>query len=395
MKKKRMIRNFEAISKYDIYSKYNVELERQFKDRSLKSFVYNLKNKKTKERPQFLDEFYKKYPYEFEGKKTVENDIENFLKFDDSISVKEDKNSKLKANSPDNVKTELRCSFSTKKYDPNFPDPFKYNPNYNSIYKKVPSFKISPRKNEIINLKKKGIKEIYKNLSHLKTKKNLLYDINMTEEEKKIFKNKIKDINNINKITEVNNNSDINIDQVKLNKKENNLELPLITSTNIIKDLKKEKENTKNNRHNTIDTYSSRDNHALRFSKYLPRKIKFGVTCNQVSYIEPYNYNSDIKKTVDFSKMNSRNDKSIINVTSLDMPPIGKYDPKYTIVESNPKNVIFSPFGENKSNKKVILKKMLGSYNVFSEYKTIDNEKLFNDDDLIHKQLIINYNKNL
>ena len=91
MKKKRMIRNFEAISKYDIYSKYNVELERQFKDRSLKSFVYNLKNKKTKERPQFLDEFYKKYPYEFEGKKTVENDIENFLKFDDSISVKEDK----------------------------------------------------------------------------------------------------------------------------------------------------------------------------------------------------------------------------------------------------------------------------------------------------------------
>ena len=114
-----------------------------------------------------------------------------------------------------------------------------------------------------------------------------------------------------------------------------------------------------------------------------------------MSYIEPYNYNSDIKKTVDFSKMNSRNDKSIINVTSLDMPPIGKYDPKYTIVESNPKNVIFSPFGENKSNKKVILKKMLGSYNVFSEYKTIDNEKLFNDDDLIHKQLIINYNKNL
>ncbi len=37
---------------------------------------------------------------------------------------------------------------------------------------------------------------------------------------------------------------------------------------------------------------------------------------------------------------------------------------------------------------------MLGSYKVLSEYQTINNDKLFNDNDLIRKQLIINYNIN-
>ena len=392
MKKEKMIRNFEAISKYDIYSKYNFVLDKKFKDRSLKSFIYSLKNKKTKDALSFLEEFYRKYPYEFEAKKTVDECNQSFFKLIESLPLNEDKESKGKENSPKNIKPELRCSFSTQKYyDPNFPDPFKYNPNYNSIYKKVPSFKIKPKKTEIINLKKIKDRENFKSSSHFKKKKNLvLYDINMTDEEKKIFQKKINDMkNNKNTIESNNNNSDINIKKEK--DKDKSLELPLITSTNIIQTLK----NEKNNQQNTIGTSFSKDNHALRFSKYLPRKIKFGETNNQVSYIEPYNYNSDLKKTVDFSKMNSRNDKSIINVPSLDTPPIGKYDPKYTIIENNPKNIIFGPFGENKNSKQYKLKKMLGSYKVFSEYKTIDNDKLFNDDDLIHKQLIINYNKNL
>ena len=390
MKKEKMIRNFEAISKYDIYSKYNFVLDKKFKDRSLKSFIYSLKNKKTKDALSFLEEFYRKYPYEFEPKKTIDDCNQSFFKLIESLPIQEDKESKGKENSPKNIKTELRCSFSTQKYyDPNFPDPFKYNPNYNSIYKKVPSFKIKPKKNEIIQLKKKKEKENFKSSSHFKQNKNLvLYDINMTDEEKKIFQNKINEIkNDKNKIQFNDNFSDINIKK----QKDKYLELPLITSTNIIQTLK----NDKNNQHNTLGTSFSRDNHALRFSKYLPRTIKFGKTNNQVSYIEPYNYNSDLKKTIDFSKMNSRNDKSIINVPSLDIPPLGKYEPKYTLIENNPKNIIFGPFGENKNSKKVKLKKMLGSYKVFSEYKTIDNDKLFNDNDLIHKQLIINYNKDI
>ena len=76
-----MIRNFEAISKYDIYSKYNVILEKKFKDKSLKSFIDNLRNKRFKEKEPFLEEFYKKHPYDFELKKNIENENEDFLNF--------------------------------------------------------------------------------------------------------------------------------------------------------------------------------------------------------------------------------------------------------------------------------------------------------------------------
>ena len=393
-KKEKMIRNFEAISKYDIYSKYNVILEKKFKDKSLKSFIYSLKNPKKKEKLQFLDEFYKKYPYDFEDKKIVEVENEDFLKIDDP---KKDDDQKL--NSPKNIKTELRSSFSTKRYiEPEFPDPFKYHPNYDSIYKKIRTFKISPIKNNIKNLKRlKGLKNIFNNPNQFKKKNNLETNDNnlsdIDEEKKNIKSIKVFPNNNSYKIlTEQNYNNfgKSNINSLNFKDKEKNLDLPLITTTNIIDSTKKE--NHKNNIYNTIETSYSRDNHALRFSKYLPRKNMFEGANNQVSYIEPYNYNNDPKKTIDFSKMKSRTDKNIIYSSSLDMPPLGKYYPKYTLVENNPKNIIFSPFGENQNIKKNILQKMKGSYKVLSEYKTIDNTKLFNDQDIINKQLILNYN---
>ena len=385
MKKQKMIRNFEAISKYEIYSNYNNVLEKKFKDRSLKSFIYSLKYNKIKEKAPFLEEFYKKYPYEFEEKKILENEDELFHKINNSNDLKEENDHKLKSDI--SKKNELRCSFSTKIYkEPEYPDPFKYHPNYNSIFKKVPSFKIGPKKSGIKNLKKiKGLKDIFQN-SNNKDKHNLIYNnINLSDEENKIINNMIT-IDSKNKyITEPNTNNTENNNKIKA--KENDLNLPLITSTNIVLDLKNDKNKNKNK---TLEY--NRDNHALRFSKYLPRKIIFGSSNQQVSYVEPYDYKLDNKKTIDFAKMKSRNSKSILNTSSLDVPPVGKYYPKYTLVENNAKNVIFSPFGEKKYTKKNILKKMLGSYKVFSEYETIDNEKLFRNDDLINKQLIINYN---
>ena len=380
-----MIRNFEAISKYDIYSNYNAVLEKKFKDRSLKSFINSLKYNKIKEKAPFLEEFYKKYPYEFEEKKIPENEDELFLKINNSNNLKEENEHKVKTDI--SKKNELRCSFSTKIYkEPEYPDPFKYHPNYNSIFKKVPSFKIGPKKSGIKNLKKiKGLKDIFQN-SNNKDKNNLIYNnINLSDEENKIINNMIT-IDSKNKyITEPNTNNTENNNKIKA--KENDLNLPLITSTNIVQDLKNDKNKNKNK---TLEY--NRDNHALRFSKYLPRKIIFGSSNQQVSYVEPYDYKLDNKKTIDFAKMKSRNSKSILNTSSLDVPPVGKYYPKYTLVEKNAKNVIFSPFGEKKYTKKNILKKMLGSYKVFSEYETIDNEKLFKNDDLINQQLIINYN---
>ena len=82
-------------------------------------------------------------------------------------------------------------------------------------------------------------------------------------------------------------------------------------------------------------------------------------------------------------------------MASLDVPSSSKYYPKYNLVENNAKNILFSPFGLNKKNKKVLLKKMLGSYKVFLNYQFIDNDKLFKDKDVINQQLIINHNIHL
>ena len=385
MKKEKMIKSFESISKYDIYSKYNSVLDKKFKDRSLKFFIYSLKYKKYKEKAPFLEEFYKKYPYEFEKNNITEEDKANFL---NELNIEDEKEIKNKDNNQDNKKIQLRFSYSTRKYDNDYPDPFKYNPNYNSIYKKVPSFKISPKRKEIPNIKTDKVKKNIVIDSKLnKNNKNLiLYDSNMTQEEKKIFLNKIKQINT--SLNQKNNNNNFNNSNRLLNsaKKNKNLDLPLITTTNII--YKKQDNN------NTIETCISRDNHALRFSKYLPRKNTIANTTNQISYLEHYDYMRDNKKTLDFGKMKARDNKSIINTSELEIPPVGKYYPKYNLVENVSKNVIFSPFGKNRNSKKNILQKMLGSYKVLSEYQTIDNEKLFNDNDIINKQLILKYNLN-
>ena len=161
MKKEKMIRAFETISKYDVYSKYNSSLEKKFKDKSLKSFINSLKFFKPKQKEPFLVEFSKKYPYDFEEKKYIDDENQISIKIEEYRRIKEEKEKEKQErfNSPKLGKYELRSSFSTKRYNkPDFPDPFKYNPNYDSIFKKVPSFKISPKKSEVIKLQK--VKEV-------------------------------------------------------------------------------------------------------------------------------------------------------------------------------------------------------------------------------------------
>ena len=384
MKKQKMIRAFETISKYDIYSKYNYSLEKKFKDKSLKSFIHSLKFFKPKQKEPFLVEFSKKYPYDFDDKKYNDDENQISIKIEEYRRIKEEKEKEKQErfNSPKIEKYELRSSFSTKRYNkPDFPDPFKYNPNYNSIFKKVPSFKISPKKHEGINLEK--VKEDKSKSIQDKKENNILSYHNTSNEEKEIndSQNKAKN-KNINSKTS---NSVKDILYSRLNQKEKNLDLPLITSTNIISSLKKEM----SERQNTIPF---RDNHALRFSKYLPRKTKLVETNNKISYIEPHKYCLDMSKVFDFRKMQSRDEKSILNIPSLEVPSSSRYYPKYNLVENNSKNVIFSPFGSNKKNKKVLLQKMLGSYKVFYDYQFIDNDKLFKDNDIISQKLVINHN---
>ena len=385
MQREKMIREFELISKYDIYSKYNYSLDKKFKDNSLKSFIRSLKSFKPKEKELFLVEFSKKYPYNLEEKKFIDDENEISIRIEEFKRIKEEKEKQRqeRLNSPKNGKIELKSSISSKRYnEQDFPDPFKYNPNYNSICKKVPSFKISPKKYGSIKLKK-VIKIQIKPNQIKKDKSNLSNSYSSNEENEIYDDNKDRD----KSVNSQNFNSVIDIKKFKSSQKEN-LDLPLITSTNLVKSLK----NECNKKLNTIPTDGYRENHALRFSKYLPRKSKLNSINNKLSYVEPHNYALDINKGFDFGKMQSRDEKSILNMASLDVPSSNKYYPKYNLVENKAKNILFSPFGINKKNKKALLKKMLGSYKVFPNYQFIDNNKLFKDKDVINQKLIINHN---
>ena len=401
MKKEKMLKVFEPISKFDIYSRYSNTLEKKFKDKSLKSFVNSLKHLKPREKEPFLVEFLKKHPYEFEEKKILDDDNNEFSLRIQRYEEERDREKEPKINNSP-IKYELRSSFSSKRYMQGHPDPFKYNPNYNSIYKNVPSFKMNPKQNHSIKIK--NLKEIKERKNKFNKNKSSSNDIssndNISDEEKEkdIFENKLEKYSkskskskskNKNK-NQIDSQSSNSVSDIKSINREKNLDLPLITTTNIVNPSNKEA----NNRLNTIPTDGYRDNHALRFSKYLPRRIKFGSISNKLSYVEPHNYALDTNKGIDFGKLKPRDEKSIVNVPSLDVPIVGKYNPKYTYIQNNARNVLFSPFGRNKKDKRVLLHKVLGSYKVSPNFEIIDDKKLFRNQDLINKQLIINYNIN-
>ena len=118
----------------------------------------------------------------------------------------------------------------------------------------------------------------------------------------------------------------------------------------------------------------------MRFSKYMPRKNNIYSTNKVVSYIQPYDYISAAKnKTIDFSKMLTRSQKVLINVSSLQVPSFCSYTPKYDLLEQKPMSIIFNENANikaGKHNKKYLLQKLWTSYDVKQEYQLVDNKKL-------------------
>ena len=376
MNDKKLIKNFETISNFDKYSKYSSVLDREFKEKSLKAFIVSLKHYKTKEKENFIEEFYKKYPYQFEGKQIIINDdslFENILKYKERIE------NELKAKND----KRLIKNDSLKKFKENeIPDSLRYNPNYDSIFKKVPGFKM------VYN--KKPDKKILKS----KILNSKIFEGNKSNDNSKDNKIKLeaKNKNKCNNLFKT--NIKINNPKNKYNNKKNIfLNLPQITFKNINSNIKEG--NNKNKKFNTLEAKSNKEFtlSELNINKYKQNSIKEENHSNyKFSNILNYNNNIINNKIMNFGKMSSRNDKFIINSYSLDVPSFEKYYPKYTYVENGVKNIKFYPFGSNKNNKKFLLKKMMNSYNVPTEYQFIDNEKLTNDNDLIKRQLILNHN---
>ena len=113
-------------------------------------------------------------------------------------------------------------------------------------------------------------------------------------------------------------------------------------------------------------------NHALRFSQYPNRKTMIQpFSVDKLSYVEPFDYLTNVNKAVDFKKMKERCDSDLINVSALANPSIGYYEPKYDIIVKKSPRINFSPRKKLKLSKQFLIKKIWNSYEVPVGYQLV------------------------
>ena len=371
---KNLIKNFETISNFDNFSKYSSVLDKKFRDKTLKDFVISLKHYRPKERENFIEELHKKFPYQHEEKEIIINNDSFF----ENILRNKLRNGTERKSANDKHLT-LNDSFKIIKGNDS-PDPWKYNPNYDSIYKNIPSFKM--------------VYDNHEDKTNVKSKINKLIKSKIDED------NKLKDNSNDNKIKLDKKKYNLFKTNIKINKMKNKYINKKNIFLNLPKVILKSNNNTKEEnynykKYNTLEAKNKKQINLSEFNKYKYNKKHIrDENQKNIKLSNVLNYKKNIinNKFVNFGKMTSRNDKYLINSYSLDIPSLDKYSPKYSYIEDSVKNIKFTPFGLNKNNKKFLLKKMMNSYNVPTEYQFIDNKRLPNDDELIKKQLILNHN---
>ena len=356
-KRKEMIQLFDSISKFNTYSKYSNSLKKIFKNKSLKDYIKLLKN------PIHVDSFQFVIDFDKRTKKNGEEDDEHnllpkhFLKKGKELDLLHEENIPSQEENNENKEKEKTKTFTENKSVKSLTnfrqelDPFKYNPNYNSIYKNVPSFKMIIPKSKLL-FKKHAKSQAF--LTSVNNKKSKNLKININDESK----NK----NNSSKNDSLN-SSDNNI------KSRNYKTLPELNSShNKIKNKNIKMHKNKYN-HN---------NHAFRFSKYIPRKMNIYNVNKRLTYLEPYHYSTSdkISKALDFNKMENRDSNKWFNLDSITNPSFYYYTPKYDSIEKKPIKILFNPKEFYKNNKKYLIKKIWASYNVKKEYESIDNDKL-------------------
>ena len=340
------INALELIEKKTIYSKYGENLNRIFKSRSLKRLIYELKNPKKLSQKELLEasEFLRNKPKE----KKDENYSDIFSSMKEYLK-KETKKNNIKMIKIDKSKIKNERNIIEKH---EFMDPFKYNPNYNAISKNVPSVKM------ILTDREK--KEFEKREQDFQRNK-ILKLVHSKTQSGGDNKNKI-----LLEITDENNNSK----NISLNSKKN--ELPLITNAPKQKERSITVENNLMNKNNI----NMRNNHAMRFSKYLSRKLNLSENKdNIISYLEPFKYSENKSNVVDFKKMSSRKPRDFLLKYVLENPSFNNYNPKFDLVEKKQAQVDFSPHINKKNSKKYLLRKIWGSYDVIPEYQLVNINK--------------------
>ena len=341
-----MMKIIESIPHNETYSKYNSTLEKIFKSQSLRHYINVYKNRRTMsfDKNEANDFNTNVFGDELLYKKLKEDEENNI--FDDTNEENEKGEPKLEETKEDFWKKIVEMKKNKIEYNL---DPFKYHPNYNSIYKNIPSVKITEPTKTKLKEKSKD-KNNYKKMEKKKMNKLLITEINHTfNEEKKQSKDR-------------NNKSFVNIN---------------LTDTNIKKEIKLPKLSG-NPKNKNMTLITNRNNHAIRFSKYLPRKFIIPDHNKNISYINPFNYIKPKNKTksIDFNKMLNRNDKTLIYTSSLKTPSFCQYNPKYDWVDKDKCSIYFNPLQKNeKKHKKYLIKKICTSYNVNTEYEILNDLK--------------------
>jgi len=346
MSENEMMKIIESIPHNETYSKYNSTLEKIFKSQSLRHYINVYKNRRTMsfDKNEANDFNTNVFGDELLYKKLKEDEENNI--FDDTNGENEKGEPKLEETKEDFWKKIVEMKKNKIEYNL---DPFKYHPNYNSIYKNIPSVKITEPTKTKLKEKSKD-KNNYKKMEKKKMNKLLITEINHTfNEEKKQSK-------------DINNKSFVNIN---------------LTDTNIKKEIKLPKLSG-NPKNKNMTLITNRNNHAIRFSKYLPRKFIIPDHNKNISYINPFNYIKPKNKTksIDFNKMLHRNDKTLIYTSSLKTPSFCQYNPKYDWVDKDKCSIYFNPLQKNeKKHKKYLIKKICTSYNVNTEYEILNDLK--------------------
>ena len=366
MKSNSTILSLESIPKATVYSKYGESLDKLFKSRSLKNLLIELKNPKkfvSKEFENSEENTKKKVvnKYNEEDFKDIFSSLEKEQEKRKEQYIKEINNKLLLEKEKEKEKIKIRLFMNRKG---GHMDPFKYNPNYNSISKNIPSVRM------ILNDKeKKELKEIKEKERQKSSKLRKNPKIGKIENLKaKQIIPKIKTRNEESFITLLKENNK----KFSRNNSSKKRELPSLPPLyNIFESKEKGKE-----RALTLENDSQmRNNHALRFSKYISRKMDFNNKdhIDKISYLEPYDYlNNKNNNSIDFRKMAYRKDKDLINPYSLGIPSIYNYNPKYDLVEKKVFPVLFTPHNDIKNTKQYLLRKLWSSYEVSSDYKLIN-----------------------
>ena len=328
------IKLFQNIEKHDTFSKYSIELNRIFGDRTFKKFYYNLvMNRKFKD-----DNFIKVFEKNKLSYKLYKNfDLTKYQNYLTELEKEEENDEIIRKNfknkfkffkkeqKDDYSKTESKSNSKEKKYIPSVPDIGRYNPNYNSIRKNQPNIIFSRNKFKI------------------KLQKNF------TEEKKKICTSP---------------------SQPNINNRKNLNKINILNHKNINKSQKSLAFNSKSNKNILNST-----NHALRFSLYSKRKPLINESTIYSNYSNsnsnPNIFQNNIKGLVEFNKMSTNLKINSFIPRQTKIPPLGFYEPKYDFIQTKSPEITIKR--NPKITKKMKLKKILYEYNVPLQYELITN----------------------